>query len=230
MKTLTINKFFGGAYTLTLLLGLAFFMTSCGSSGSSVSSTTTTTLVGVIPGGSTVATNVEQLEDQFEDLDIDISRSYESAWGFLDNELSQDDGLWFDYSVSGDSFRVQMSDAEDTSLGSKTFSKNDILDQIFDNDTELGRSRSVSINRIPLCLLSAEGQVEQKLAYEVIHTLTNGNTVVHIVSPDLPLYLNPLLTAQTDSVEFLRILSTQRTSYTKALTWIGNQEIRYYCQ
>ncbi len=230
MKNLKENKFFKMTSIVAMMFGFTL-LTSCGSSSDAVANrgVTTTTLFGFVPGGSGVTTSVTELEDQFFDKDLEVEREYDSAWGFRDNELSQEDGLWHDFEESSDKINVTLSDIDGDRRGSDSLTKEEIVDSIFDNETEIGRSLSIEITPIPICLISQQN-VERKLGYEVVHRLANGRTVVHIISPDLPLYLNPLITVQTDSVELLRVFETQRTEYVKALTWIGNYGVNYYCQ
>ncbi len=212
--------------TLFTLLLTSLVLVSCGKDRNG--STTSTTIPPEIITGNTVeqVDTLEELRDQFDDMSLTVSSGYSSAIGQYNNE-----GIHkYKYSISGSSLVTSVVDVQSEEVDRFTDSKEEIVDQIFDT-SKFGEAESARMETIQLCVVNTNsGAVEQVLGYEITHNLLNGETVTRVVSPDLPLHLNPLHASNTITTGSWWIFDSKSHFGSKTLNRLGlSYLIDYHC-
>jgi len=211
--------------TIFTLLLTSLILVSCGSDRTGT--TTSTTIPEIISGNTVDAVDtVEELRDQFEDKTLTVTSAYSSAIGQYDNNWNHK----YKYSISNALLVTQVVDSNGDEVASFRDSKEEIVEQIFDT-SKFGEAQSASLQPIALCIVNRNTfQSEQILGYVVTHTLLNNETVTRVVSPDLPLHLNPLVALSSDTEELWWIFNTKTHFGSKELNQLGlSYLIDYNC-
>ncbi len=212
--------------TLFTLLLTSLILVSCGKDRDGT--TTPTTLAPEVITGNTVGQvdTIEELRDQFDDLSLTVSTSFNSAIGLYDNNGDHK----FKYSISGSNLVTQIVDANGDAIDNFSDTKEEIIDQIFDT-SKFGEAQSARLAPISLCILNTNsGDLEQILGYVVTHSLLNGDSVERVVSPDLPLHLNPVYSSHSQNEDLFWIFDTVKHFGLKNIYQLGlSYRLIYNC-
>jgi len=184
----------------SLVLAMTVILISCGGNNSNTGSNTNTNTTTTTNTGSSTASwnSLDAIEESLRESSMAVSTSSSFLYGMDDERIEQ---RYEFEAIDEDSVRVEVYDVEEENqYDSYTLEREDIIDVIFNKDQDAGRSRNIEILPCRSVVgVSTNGPSRNYQAVQVAHTLENGERIVHLISPQVPLHQNPLATLRTST-------------------------------